>query len=48
MMRKAMAIGSGALLLTGCSFGGLNSLNMPGTAGHGTGVCALASVCGVS
>ena len=37
MMRKALAIGSGALLLTGCSFGGLNSLNMPGTAGHGTG-----------
>jgi phospholipid/cholesterol/gamma-HCH transport system substrate-binding protein len=40
MMRKArkfLAITSGAVLLTGCSFGGLNSLNMPGTAGHGSG-----------
>ena len=36
MMRKALAITSGAVLLTGCQFGGLNSLNMPGTAGHGT------------
>ena len=25
------------MLLTGCQFGGLNSLNMPGTAGHGEG-----------
>ncbi|MBU9763150.1 MCE family protein [Mycobacterium sp. TNTM28] len=25
------------MLLTGCQFGGLNSLNMPGTAGHGSG-----------
>ena len=30
-------IGSGAVLLAGCQFGGLNSLDMPGTAGHGTG-----------
>jgi phospholipid/cholesterol/gamma-HCH transport system substrate-binding protein len=37
MMRKALAIASGAVLLTGCQFGGLNSLNMPGTAGHGDG-----------
>jgi phospholipid/cholesterol/gamma-HCH transport system substrate-binding protein len=37
MMRKALAVTSGAVLLTGCSFGGLNSLNMPGTAGHGEG-----------
>src|SRR5262245_13722494 len=37
MMRKALAVTSGAVLLTGCSFGGLNSLNMPGTAGHGGG-----------
>ena len=27
----------GAVLLAGCQFGGLNSLDMPGTAGHGTG-----------
>jgi phospholipid/cholesterol/gamma-HCH transport system substrate-binding protein len=37
MMRKALAISSGAILLAGCQFGGLNSLNMPGTAGHGDG-----------
>ena len=37
MMRKALAVASGAVLLTGCQFGGLNSLNMPGTAGHGSG-----------
>src|SRR6201991_3220115 len=37
MIRKALAISSLAALLTGCSFGGLNSLDMPGTAGHGAG-----------
>jgi phospholipid/cholesterol/gamma-HCH transport system substrate-binding protein len=36
-MRKTLVIASGAVLLTGCQFGGLNSLNMPGTAGHGDG-----------
>lgn len=35
--RTAVAVGSGAVLLAGCSFGGLNSLDMPGTAGHGSG-----------
>ncbi len=35
--RNTVAIGSGAVLLAGCAFGGLNSLDMPGTAGHGTG-----------
>ena len=35
--RKFWAIASGAVLLTGCQFGGLNSLNMPGTSGHGDG-----------
>jgi phospholipid/cholesterol/gamma-HCH transport system substrate-binding protein len=34
---RTLAIGSGAMLLAGCQFGGLNSLNMPGTAGHGKG-----------
>nr|WP_305801183.1 MCE family protein [Mycobacterium sp. DBP42] len=34
---RTLAIGSGAMLLAGCQFGGLNSLNMPGTAGHGAG-----------
>nr|WP_281288487.1 MCE family protein [Mycolicibacterium grossiae] len=33
--RAAVAVSSGAVLLAGCSFGGLNSLDMPGTAGHG-------------
>jgi phospholipid/cholesterol/gamma-HCH transport system substrate-binding protein len=37
MMRNALVVTSSAVLLTGCSFGGLNSLNMPGTAGHGSG-----------
>ena len=36
-MRRVLALTSLAALLTGCSFGGLNSLNMPGTAGHGAG-----------
>jgi phospholipid/cholesterol/gamma-HCH transport system substrate-binding protein len=34
---KCVALGSGVLVLAGCQFGGLNSLNMPGTAGHGSG-----------
>jgi phospholipid/cholesterol/gamma-HCH transport system substrate-binding protein len=35
--RRLVALGSGATLLAGCSFGGLNSLDMPGTLGHGSG-----------
>lgn len=35
--RTAVALGSGALLCASCSFGGLNSLDMPGTQGHGAG-----------
>ena len=34
---RLTALGSGAVLLAGCQFGGLNSLDMPGTAGHGRG-----------
>ena len=34
---RTLAISSVAVLLAGCQFGGLNSLNMPGTAGHGAG-----------
>jgi phospholipid/cholesterol/gamma-HCH transport system substrate-binding protein len=34
---RSAALGSGLLLVAGCQFGGLNSLNMPGTAGHGAG-----------
>jgi len=37
MMRRVVAISSLAVLLAGCQFGGLNSLDMPGTAGHGAG-----------
>ncbi len=35
--RRLVALGSGVTLLAGCSFGGLNSLDMPGTKGHGSG-----------
>jgi len=34
---RTVSISSGAALLAGCSFGGLNSLDMPGTSGHGPG-----------
>ncbi|MGV0790291.1 MCE family protein [Mycolicibacterium sp. XJ1819] len=37
MIRRVVALSSLAALLAGCQFGGLNSLNMPGTAGHGPG-----------
>jgi phospholipid/cholesterol/gamma-HCH transport system substrate-binding protein len=37
MIRRVVALSSLAVLLAGCQFGGLNSLNMPGTAGHGPG-----------
>jgi phospholipid/cholesterol/gamma-HCH transport system substrate-binding protein len=39
---RTVAIGSGVVLLAGCQFGGLNSLNMPGTAGHGEGSFKIA------
>jgi phospholipid/cholesterol/gamma-HCH transport system substrate-binding protein len=39
--RHTVAIGCGVLLLGGCQFGGLNSLNMPGTAGHGAGAYSV-------
>jgi phospholipid/cholesterol/gamma-HCH transport system substrate-binding protein len=35
--RRAALIGCAVLLLGGCQFGGLNSLVMPGTQGHGRG-----------
>ncbi len=37
ILLRSAALGTGALMLAGCQFGGLNSLNMPGTAGHGPG-----------
>jgi phospholipid/cholesterol/gamma-HCH transport system substrate-binding protein len=39
--RRTAAIGSGVVLLAGCQFGGLNSLNMPGTVGHGPGAYSI-------
>lgn len=33
---RALSLGTATVLLAGCSFGGLNSLNMPGTKGHGS------------
>jgi phospholipid/cholesterol/gamma-HCH transport system substrate-binding protein len=39
--RRTLAIGSGVVMLAGCSFGGLNSLNMPGTQGHGKGAFSI-------
>ncbi len=35
MIRRVVTISSLSVLLAGCQFGGLNSLDMPGTAGHG-------------
>jgi phospholipid/cholesterol/gamma-HCH transport system substrate-binding protein len=34
---RAVTIASVGLLVAGCQFGGLNSVDMPGTAGHGRG-----------
>jgi phospholipid/cholesterol/gamma-HCH transport system substrate-binding protein len=39
--RGTVAMGSGVILLAGCQFGGLNSLNMPGTVGHGAGAYSI-------
>ena len=38
---RTLALGLGAALLAGCQFGGLNSVNMPGTAGHGKGAFSI-------
>ncbi|OKH71439.1 mammalian cell entry protein [Mycobacterium sp. SWH-M1] len=37
VIRPALALGTLTVLVSGCEFGGLNSLDMPGTAGHGDG-----------
>lgn len=36
-LRQLTALGSTLLVVSGCSFGGINSLNLPGTVGHGAG-----------
>ncbi|MCV7400148.1 MCE family protein [Mycobacterium fragae] len=38
---RASAIAAGGMLLAGCQFGGLNSLALPGTAGHGRGAYSI-------
>jgi phospholipid/cholesterol/gamma-HCH transport system substrate-binding protein len=37
LARRGLVLTSGVLLMAGCQFGGLNSLDMPGTSGHGSG-----------
>ncbi|MEW5811125.1 MAG: MCE family protein [Actinomycetota bacterium] len=37
VIRPALALGTLTVLVSGCEFGGLNSLDMPGTSGHGDG-----------
>ncbi|BBZ11892.1 MCE family protein [Mycobacterium branderi] len=37
VMLRGMAIAASGMLLAGCKFGGLNSISLPGTAGHGVG-----------
>ena len=38
---RGSALAMGGMLLAGCQFGGLNSLSMPGTAGHGSGAYSI-------
>ena len=39
--RHVVVLGTGATLLSSCAFGGLNSMDMPGTAGHGSGAYSI-------
>ena len=41
VVKPAVALGMLTVLVSGCEFGGLNSLNMPGTAGHGEGAFSI-------
>ncbi|GBE67714.1 lipoprotein LprN [Mycobacterium sp. MFM001] len=41
MMVRGTAIAASGMLLAGCKFGGLNSLSLPGTAGHGVGAYSI-------
>lgn len=38
---RGVVIGAGSVLLAGCQFGGLNSIALPGTAGHGIGAYSI-------
>src|ERR1700754_742199 len=41
MWLRGSALVMGSALLAGCQFNGLNSLAMPGTAGHGSGAYSV-------
>ena len=41
ILLRAMVFVAGSTLLSSCAFGGLNSLSMPGTAGHGSGAYSI-------
>ncbi|CAM3105801.1 MCE family protein [Mycobacterium intermedium] len=41
MILRGSVFAASSVLLAGCSFGGLNSLSMPGTAGHGRGAFSI-------
>jgi phospholipid/cholesterol/gamma-HCH transport system substrate-binding protein len=38
---RSCVLTASSVLLAGCSFGGLNSLSLPGTAGHGSGAYSI-------
>ncbi|OBH76036.1 mammalian cell entry protein [Mycobacterium scrofulaceum] len=38
---RGSALAAGSVLLAGCQFNGLNSVSMPGTAGHGAGAYSI-------
>lgn len=38
---RSSVLATGGVLLAGCQFNGLNSLSMPGTAGHGSGAYSI-------
>jgi phospholipid/cholesterol/gamma-HCH transport system substrate-binding protein len=41
-IRRTTVLGATVLLVSSCQFGGLNSIDMPGTAGHGAGSYTVA------
>ncbi|OMC40453.1 virulence factor Mce family protein [Mycobacterium sp. IS-1264] len=41
ILLRGSALAAGSVLLAGCQFSGLNSLVMPGTAGHGAGAYSI-------
>jgi phospholipid/cholesterol/gamma-HCH transport system substrate-binding protein len=38
---RSSALAVGSVVLAGCQFGGLNSISLPGTAGHGSGAFSI-------